>query len=185
MNKTGARIVALIVGIGYPLLSVATILLALSRDPGYPQLLWDNSFTKPGVEKSQSAANSNTSGLSDFEFTHGIGPIKKELKVGAINEALAQKGFRLFKIKCSACHKLPERYVGPPLRGVTTFRTPTYIMNMILNPNEMVQKHPVAKGLLAQYWTIMSPQGMDEEKARAILEFLRWDFEQSINAQPE
>lgn len=179
MDKKGARIVALIVGIGYPLLSIATVLLALSRDPEYPQLLWDNSFTRPSEK--MAANESNTSGLSDFEFTHGIGPIKKELKVGAIDEELAKKGQRLFKIKCSACHKLGERYVGPPLRGVTSFRTPTYIMNMILNPNEMVQKHPVAKGLLAQYLTIMSPQGMDEEKARAVLEFLRWDFEQNVN----
>jgi mono/diheme cytochrome c family protein len=178
MHKSGARIVALIVGIGYPLFSIAAILLALSRDPGYPQLLWDNSFTKPRPQVA--AGPENSSGLSDFEFKHGIGPIKKELKVGAIDEELAQKGQRLFKIKCSACHKLDERYVGPALRGVTSFRSPTYIMNMILNPNEMVQKHPVAKGLLAQYLTFMSPQGLDEEKARAVLEYLRWDFEQSL-----
>lgn len=181
MNKKMARIVLLIVGVGYPVLTVSAVLLALSKDPGYPQLLWDNTLFRPSPESAEPAKQPNPSGLSDFEMTHGIGPVKDVIEVGEIDPALAERGARLYKIKCSACHKLDERYVGPPLRGVTTFRTPAYVMNMILNPNEMVQKHPVAKGLLAQYLMIMSPQGVDEQQARAILEYLRQDFEQNMN----
>ena len=180
MKNITARIVLWIVGVGYPLLAITAVLLALSKDPGYPQLIWQNSLIGSPVAVGASAKPSNPNGVSDFEMTNGIGPLKEAIEVGAIDPALAARGAKLFKIKCSACHKLDERYVGPPLRGVTSFRTPTYILNMILNPNEMVQKHPVAKGLLAQYLTIMSPQGMDREKARAILEFLRQDFEQNM-----
>ena len=43
-------------------------------------------------------------------------------------------------------------------------------MNMILNPTEMLQKHPTAKELLAQYnFTPMADQNLTEAEARAIL----------------
>ncbi|RMD99434.1 MAG: cytochrome c [Calditrichaeota bacterium] len=165
----------MIVWVGYPLIALSLVVLILSRDPEFSFDIWK---TKDANAKQTTAAN--PSGLSEFELKNGIGPIKKELKVGPIDEALAQKGRQYFKMKCTGCHKLGQRYVGPPLRGVVSFRTPTYIMNMILNPHEMVQKHPVAKGLLAQYLTVMSPQGVTPEMARAILEYLRWDFEKSM-----
>ena len=74
---------------------------------------------------------------------------------------------------CSACHKLDQRYVGPALTGVTKRRTPEWIMNMILNPQEMTQKDPIAKDLLATHFTQMSFQNVTQEEARAILEFFR------------
>lgn len=46
-------------------------------------------------------------------------------------------------------------------------------MNMILNPSEMVQKDPIAKGHLAEYPTQMPFQNVSQEDARAILEYLR------------
>ena len=177
MGKKGPLIVALIIGILYPLVGFFTIYIVLSRDPGFSEGFWKG---VKAATASKSQAVTTEGGLTEFEMQHGIGPIKKEVNVGPIDEALAKQGAAYFKQKCSACHKLDQRYVGPKLRGVTTFRSPAYVMNMILNPREMVQKHPVAKGLLAQYYTVMSPQGVNEEIARAILEYLRWDFEQSI-----
>lgn len=176
MNRRGAIWVALIVGIGYPVLALVTVYFVLATDPGYSDGFWSGvqaAFAGEAPEKV------NELGLTEFEMTHGIGPIKKEVQVGPIDENLAKQGAEYFRLKCTGCHKLEQRYVGPKLRGVTSFRSPTYIMNMILNPAEMVQKHPVARGLLTQYYTIMSPQGVNEEIARAILEYLRWDFEQS------
>jgi cytochrome c1 len=46
-------------------------------------------------------------------------------------------------------------------------------MNMILNPQEMVERHPVAKQLLAEHMTYMPNQGLTEEQARQVLEYLR------------
>ncbi|MEX1054621.1 MAG: c-type cytochrome, partial [Rhodothermales bacterium] len=72
-----------------------------------------------------------------------------------------------------ACHKMDERYVGPALGDVTERRAPAYIMNMMLNPEEMIQKHPEVKALLAQYLTPMPNQQLTEADARAVLEYLR------------
>ncbi len=86
---------------------------------------------------------------------------------------LAKKGEELFNIKCSACHKLEERYVGPSLKGITKRRTPEWIMNMILNPEEMTKKDPIAQKLLEEYLTQMVAQVKDTSEARAILEYFR------------
>ena len=66
-----------------------------------------------------------------------------------------------------------KRVVGPALAGVTERRTPEWIMNMIMNPEEMVEKDPAAKALLAEYLAPMANQNITEEEARAILEFFR------------
>ena len=63
--------------------------------------------------------------------------------------------------------------VGPSLGGVTARRTPEYIMNMILNPEGMIQQHPEAKKMLAQFLTPMPNQHLTEDEARAVLEYLR------------
>ena len=64
----------------------------------------------------------------------GVGPIQTKIELGALDNALAQKGEKLFIEKCTACHKIEERYVSPALKGVTTRRAPEWIMNMILDP---------------------------------------------------
>ena len=46
-------------------------------------------------------------------------------------------------------------------------------MNMMLNPQEMYTRHPVAKELLGQYMTQMANLGLTVEQARAIVEYLR------------
>jgi hypothetical protein len=46
-------------------------------------------------------------------------------------------------------------------------------MNMILNPAEMVEKHPEARKLLAEFMTPMPDQNLTQDDARAVLEYLR------------
>ncbi len=111
--------------------------------------------------------------LSPFELEHGIGPVKDVVTLGPLDQALLAKGTEVFKGKCTACHKMAEKYVGPALGEVMTRRTPTYVMNMILNPNEMVERHPIAKQLLAEHMTMMANQGLSVDDARAVVEYLR------------
>lgn len=111
--------------------------------------------------------------LTAWELENGIGPVTEPLELGEIDSALVARGGEIFNLKCSACHKLDERYVAPPLRDVTSRRTPEFVMNMILNPLEMTQRHPVTKELLGEYFTPMTPQGLTDEDARALLDFLR------------
>lgn len=103
----------------------------------------------------------------------GTGPISNVELAAAPDTALVSKGKSTFEGKCSACHKFGERYVGPDLAGVTTRRKPEWIMNMILNPQEMLQKDAVAQELLAQFMTQMPNQNLTEEEARAVLEYFR------------
>lgn len=102
----------------------------------------------------------------------GIGPITS-VTLGEIDPALAATGKEVFKTKCSACHKMSKRFVGPALAGITEKRTPEWIMNMILNPEVMVQKNEAAKQLLAEYLSPMANQNLTEDEARAILEYFR------------
>jgi len=111
--------------------------------------------------------------LTPFQLEHGIGPVKEAVVLTAIDPALVKTGKELFETKCSGCHKMDTVYVGPALGEVTTRRSPAFIMNMILNPQEMVEHHPVAKQLLAERMSIMANQGLTVEQARAVLEYLR------------
>jgi cytochrome c len=120
------------------------------------------------------AAGSVSAGgdLTPDQMEHGIGPIRN-MELGPVDPALVSRGEEVFQLKCSACHKLDDRYVGPPLRDVTERRTPEFIMNMLLNSWEMTQRHPTVRGLLAEYYTPMPDQDLSEEDARAVLDYLR------------
>ncbi len=104
---------------------------------------------------------------------NGIGPISKVEISDSVDASMAEKGGKVFEMKCSACHKFEERVVGPALKGVSKRRTPEWIMNMILNPVEMTQKDPVAQDLLAEYLTQMTFQNISEAEARELLEYFR------------
>lgn len=102
----------------------------------------------------------------------GIGPITS-ITLGDIDDALVAKGKEIYKTNCTACHKMKKKYIGPALKGVTERRSPEWIMNMIMNPEEMVEKDPIAMKLLAEYSAPMANQNISEEDARAILELFR------------
>lgn len=122
----------------------------------------------------EAAADSNEPpALTAFQQENGIGPVTQVVATGPIDEAMAERGEKTFETNCSGCHKLDERYVGPPLRGVTTRRTPTYVMNMIMAPDTMYTRHPVARGLLAQFGTQMPNLHLSETQARELMEYLR------------
>lgn len=111
--------------------------------------------------------------LSDFQMEHGIGPFTETITLNPLDNSLATRGEEIFDIKCGTCHRMDERLVGPALRDITQRRTPEFILNMILNPEEMIKKHPVVQELLAQYYTKMTFQNVSQDDAMAILEFLR------------
>jgi len=123
----------------------------------------DHSTTKEAV------SSDNTSSTSG---DIGVGPITS-VELGEIDETLVETGKEIYKANCTACHKIGKRSVGPALKGVTERRAPEWVMNMILNPEEMVEKDPTAKALLAEYLAPMANQSLSEDEARAILEFLR------------
>jgi len=124
-------------------------------------------------DESKSVNKSNTSGLSDWEFENGFGPIKKKLYLMPIDKEMVAAGEKIFESKCASCHKLDERYVGPAQRNVLQRVTPEFFMNTVLNPDENLQKHPHSKEMLATYMTKMTNQNIDLESARKLLEYFR------------
>lgn len=130
---------------------------------------------------SKASAQKETGGLTEFEQEHGIGPVTEVITVGKIDMDKVEKGKELFKIKCSACHKIGEKYIGPALGDVLDKRTPTYVMNMILNPDGMVKEHPEARKMLQEFLSPMPNQNLEREEARAIVEYLASAQKDTIN----
>jgi cytochrome c len=104
----------------------------------------------------------------------GIGPIKKVDFETTINNDLAEKGKATFNQKCTACHMANRKLIGPAMNGLYERRSPEWVMNMLLNPAEMLKKDPVAIALLKEYNNIMMlNQNLSNEEARSITEYLR------------
>jgi mono/diheme cytochrome c family protein len=124
------------------------------------------------TEKEAGAASPPSQGTSSAALSpggdRGVGPVE-HVDVAGLDMSRADEGAEIFQAKCSACHKIDERYIGPALSGVTDRRKPEWIMNMILNPDVMVKEDPTAKGLLAEYLAPMTNQNLTQEQAEAIL----------------
>jgi mono/diheme cytochrome c family protein len=129
-----------------------------------------NEATSEGSATSETAAPPEAAAADQSK---GVGPVSNVDLGAGIDQALADQGKGIFESKCAACHKLNERYVGPPLGGVTKRRKPEWIMNMILNPQEMLQKNDTAQALLSTYMTPMPNQNLTQDEARAMLEYFR------------
>ncbi|WP_308993147.1 cytochrome c [Mariniflexile litorale] len=104
----------------------------------------------------------------------GIGPIKELVLPAEIDQTMATHGEDVYKKMCTACHRPDKKFIGPAPSGILERRTPEWVMNMILNPDEMVQKDLLAKELLIEFnGSPMANQGLTQEDARAVLEYFR------------
>lgn len=102
----------------------------------------------------------------------GIGPVT-ELKLGPVDPKLADQGKGLFTSKCAGCHGLDKAIAGPALGNVLKEQTPEFVMNMILNTAEMVDKNETIKKQAAKFGMSMPAPGLSQDEARAIVEYFR------------
>ncbi len=116
---------------------------------------------------------STAPGMTAFEEENGFGPVKEKLNLAPVNMNLAKDGEKIFESKCATCHKLDERYVGPAQRNVLQRVTLEFFVNMVLNPDENLKKHPHAKKMLAEYMQMMTNQNVNMNDALALLEYFR------------
>ena len=103
----------------------------------------------------------------------GIGPIDELEFDEEIDVEMAAAGKVVYDAKCTACHKAHKRYIGTSPAGIFERRNPAWVMNMILNPDEMVAQDPIARALLAEYASPMANQNLTEEEARQVVEYFR------------
>lgn len=113
----------------------------------------------------------------------GVGPVTEPVDLASLDESKEKTGAALFQAKCSPCHKLDERYIGPALVGVTERRQPAWILNMILNPENMIVNDPTAKSLLATFLTPMANQHLTREEAECVLVYFREHDEEKREAK--
>ena len=103
----------------------------------------------------------------------GIGPVSS-VTLAEVDAELASQGQKIFEEKCTACHKVDKKFIGPSPKGILDRRNPAWVMNMILNPENMVQQDAIAKKLLMEAnGAPMANQNLTQEEARAVLEYFR------------
>lgn len=104
----------------------------------------------------------------------GIGPVSSVVLEEAIDSVLVRRGRLMYQEKCMVCHKIGSKFIGPPPNGILKRRTPEWVMNMILNTDEMLQKDSLAKALFMEFdGQLMTNQNLNEEESRAIVEYFR------------
>lgn len=129
----------------------------------------------PTETSKEVSTESTTKPSETIDLTNkGVGPIKNVELSENIDQAMAAKGEELFKTNCTACHKPDKKFIGPAPTGILERRTPEWVMNMIMNPEEMTKNDPLAKALLMEFnGSPMANQHMSEEQTRQILEYFR------------
>ncbi|WP_400075178.1 c-type cytochrome [Winogradskyella sp. R77965] len=104
----------------------------------------------------------------------GIGPVTSVNLDLVVDEKMAAHGKEVYEKMCTACHKAEKKFIGPSPKGILQRRSPEWVMNMILNPEEMVKEDQLAKDLLIEFnGSPMANQNLTKEEARAVLEYFR------------
>ena len=119
------------------------------------------------------SCQNNSKGIDALE-NKGVGPIINVILEDKVNISMANSGEKLFNQLCTSCHIINEDYIGPAMSGILDRRSPEWIMNMILNPIQMLEEDPIAIELLEKYnFEYMENRDLLEEEAREILEYFR------------
>ena len=131
---------------------------------------------KATTEKAaETPAATETKASERVDLTNkGIGPVTSLTLNDAIDDAMAANGKEVYDQMCLACHRIGKKFIGPAPNNILERRTPEWVMNMILNPDQMVKEDPLAKDLLIEFnGSPMANQGLTEDQARAVLEYFR------------
>ena len=120
------------------------------------------------VQESPAAENPS------YDPNRGEGKFDKVELGASLDATLAKNGEDVAGVKCSSCHKTTsEKLVGPGWEGVTKRRSPEWIMNFITNPDPMIDKDPEVQAQLELCLVRMPNQGLSDDEARSILEYMR------------
>lgn len=135
-------------------------------------------------ENSNSSSNSGSTSVAvddsqkgeNYDPKRGLGKFdESNVDVSAFDSGMAEKGKGISEVKCTSCHKVDtdEKLVGPGWKGVTSKHTPYWIMNFITNPDPMIDVDPELQTQLELCLVRMPNQGLSDDEAREILEYMR------------
>ncbi|SDE34904.1 c-type cytochrome [Riemerella columbipharyngis] len=145
-------------------------LFALSCGGGQKQSDNADVVTESPAEAAETSASDNS-----YDPKKGLGKFdESNVDVSSFNASMAAEGQKIAEVKCTSCHKMTEeKLVGPGWKGVTDKHTPYWIMNFITNPDPMIDKDPELQKQLEICMVRMPNQGLSDEDARKILEYMR------------
>ncbi len=124
----------------------------------------------------EASATASSPGVSSAGSTSLPANLDQGPRAGeaSYDEAKAKLGEGLFQTKgCSACHGFGKRVSCPDLAGVSRRRTQAWLESQILHPDVMSKQDPIARQLFAQFSLQMPNQGLTQEEARSVIEFLK------------
>lgn len=143
--------------------------LALAVACGKKEASAEDNYQPGGGEATTEAADP-----ASYDPKRGEGKFDTVELGATLDQALAKKGEEVAGVKCASCHKTTdEKLVGPGWKGVTERRKPEWIMNFITNPDPMIDKDPEVQAQLEICLVRMPNQGISDEEARGILEYMR------------
>jgi len=122
----------------------------------------------------QTATETTATDPSSYDPKRGEGKFTTVELGATLDQAMATKGGEVAEVKCTSCHKTTEeKLVGPGWKGVTLRKKPEWIMNFITNPDPMIDKDPEVQAQLEICLVRMPNQGLSDDDARNILEYMR------------
>lgn len=123
---------------------------------------------------SDEPVNTKENGIPANMNNKGIGPISSVTLDDTIDQEMVVQGQEAFEMYCTACHRTDTQLIGPAPKDILERRSPEWVMNMILNPEQMTAEDPIGKQLLMEAnGSPMANQHLTEEQARAVLEYFR------------
>jgi cytochrome c1 len=125
-------------------------------------------------EKKPATAPEATPPAAEVKPEKGKMITDEQITLGAVDQGMVAKGKSTYEVKCLSCHSLGEnRIVGPGWKGITNRRPTTWIMNMIMNTEMMLETDPEAQKTLEECLVRMPNQNLTFDEARQVLEFMR------------
>ncbi|HMT27953.1 MAG TPA: c-type cytochrome [Bacteroidia bacterium] len=130
--------------------------------------------TKNSAPLQDQTSATTENGNPSYDPNRGEGKYTSVDLGATLDVAKADMGEKIAGVKCFSCHKTTdEKLVGPGWKGVTERRQPHWILNFITNPDPMIDKDPAVQAQLELCLVRMPNQGLNDDEARSILEFMR------------
>ena len=143
--------------------------LALAIACGKKEASAEDNYQPGGGEATTEAADP-----ASYDPKRGEGKYDTVELGATLDQAMAAKGKEVSGVKCTSCHKMTdEKLVGPGWKGISERRKPEWIMNFITNPDPMIDKDPELQAQLEICLVRMPNQGVSDDEAREILEYMR------------
>jgi hypothetical protein len=103
---------------------------------------------------------------------YGIGPVTK-LELNTLNDSLMNVGKKLFDDKCSQCHTMEYKNIGPDISDILAYRKPEWIVNFMLNKEEMLLRDSLSIITKNKYESNCGAEITNKKDALALLEYFR------------